>query len=896
MKSLLIMDWLAKLCLLLPIFLTGRSLGTMVGCLVIGLLAWLWFSVLLARAAKDHEDFFDTVSRLGGRGSAWLVYLIGLLYFLSHTAVCMSFCADLAQTYMLPEVPLPALVILPLIAGLYLAYSGIEVRGRVSELLVPILLFFFLFMAAAAVPGMNLPENGQTLLKADRRLWAGGYEVFAAVGGMFLPVLAAYLPDKERDFGRSIRRAACWSVIPAGILLFITAGSFGTEGMLVFRFPGIRVMSNVAVPGGFVQRWDILFLSLLLFSLAVSVASGFWYLNTIAERLWSEAASYLLAYREYREQTGLEIWAGTRITRKKTERGFGLEPGNSRGIGTEPAMPGQPAIVSAAIENANGLALYKWQQELAEEIGVGDAGKNEVWEEKDQDTDETGEKERLSADRVRMSGTAKDRTENLQSQAQKNSGTENPASFRSLFILQGTLAFIVFCAAGGFRSAESAIIYYRAYNLYILTPVMFVVYLMLYFRGKQDVIKHRTVKTATLCLLLCFLLTGCTARELEDRMFPMALEIRVDDGIPTMIYAWNGESDSGSGGGGRSRELESESGSEQKSGDESESETEQGLGSGLEQKSGNESENETGKELKSELEQKYGDESGNGTRQEEGKAEQETEFEKGAESGTKQEAGKRTGSESGSEAGTESEERAGSESGDRTGTKSEKRTESKSSNRTETESGEQTGKESDYKTEAESAADTKVEEGNEAWKESLAEEEESGSRSGYRSEYESGDSTQSCFGSGNTDSTENAEEAASIDYEPQEEGNLTIFRADNLAKIQKQVEEYGDRYIDYSHVKAIIWDEKLEQYPTLEQEIYEWLAAEPAFAANLIIYPAQESGLTLEEVDERSDGEIGVYLENLYRNNQRLRESAVTLGKMTSRYYDLHEDKAGKPD
>ena len=208
------------------------------------------------------------------------------------------------------------------------------------------------------------------------------------------------------------------------------------------------------------------------------------------------------------------------------------------------------------------------------------------------------------------------------------------------------------------------------------------------------------------------------------------------------------------------------------------------------------------------------------------------------------------------------------------------------------ESEERTGNESDYKTEAESAADTKMEEGNETWKEFLAEEEKPGSRS----EYESGDSTQSCFGSGNTDSTENAEEAAGIDYEPQEEGNLTIFRADNLSQIQKQVEEYGDRYIDYSHVKAIIWDEKLEQYPTLEQEIYEWLAAEPAFAANLLIYPARESGLTLEQVDERSDGEIGVYLENLYRNNKRLRESAVTLGKMTARYYDLHEDKAGKSD
>ena len=88
--------------------------------------------------------------------------------------------------------------------------------------------------------------------------------------------------------------------------------------------------------------------------------------------------------------------------------------------------------------------------------------------------------------------------------------------------------------------------------------------------------------------------------------------------------------------------------------------------------------------------------------------------------------------------------------------------------------------------------------------------------------------------------------------------------------------------MDYSHVKAVILDETLEEYPELEREVYEWFAREPAFAASLIIYPAQESGLSLVQADERSDGKIGDYLENLYENNRKLQEIAVTLGKKTS--------------
>lgn len=669
MKSLLIMDGLARLCLLLPVYLTGRSLGSIVGCLAVGLLGWLWFSVLLARACQEQTgagidtgnlsgDFFIRIGCLCGKGCAWIVYLIGFFYFLAHTAVFMNLCAELAGTYLLPDVPIPVLVVLPLMAGLYLAYSGIEVRGRVSELLTPLLLFLFLVMVSVGAYGLKLQPGEEMLLRADHRLMSGSYEVFASLGGMFLPILAAFLGqtgkngEKEGpEIGKIIRRAACWRLIPAGILLFLTVASFGTRGMMAFKFPQIRVMSNVTVPGGFIQRWDVFFLAILLFSLAITVGSGFWYMNLILERLWKEVKEQRYVFAE--------------IERRETERA---------------------ALMTDSSE---------WEEEIAAELTgleIEERMREDCWEEE-----------------IRKAYNGKEQEESL------NYG---------LYLLQGIAIFVAFCAAGGFLNAETAISYYRALNLYLLTPVMFLFYFILYFRGRQ-----KKAEMAALLLLLCLILTGCTAKELEDRMFPMALEIRAEgDGI-AMTYAWNGESASGSGGGEKADAANQEE----------ESETEQ--------------------------------------------------------------------TENGFETEPESQEAQGRITGG-----------------TIIKSMEAEGMEQ--------------------------------------------------------------EEESEMNREPEEQGNLTVFRGRTLAEIQKQVEAYSDRYMDYSHVKALILDEKLEQYPELEQEIYEWLTGDPAFAASLIIYPAEKSGLSLEKVDRRSDGETGTYLENLYQNNRTIREAATTLGEMTAKYYE----------
>ena len=56
---------------------------------------------------------------------------------------------------------------------------------------------------------------------------------------------------QEKKTSRYLRAGGILGVLLSGILLLITALSFGNGGMQAIEFPAVRVMSSVSLPGGF---------------------------------------------------------------------------------------------------------------------------------------------------------------------------------------------------------------------------------------------------------------------------------------------------------------------------------------------------------------------------------------------------------------------------------------------------------------------------------------------------------------------------------------------------------------------------------------------------------------------------------------------------------------------
>lgn len=151
-----------------------------------------------------------------------------------------------------------------------------------------------------------------------------------------------------------------------------------------------------------------------------------------------------------------------------------------------------------------------------------------------------------------------------------------------------------------------------------------------------------------------------------------------------------------------------------------------------------------------------------------------------------------------------------------------------------------------------------------AWPAAGGEEQEQGDTLGQKGE------------SGETVQTEETSGFSPGD-EPINNESITAVWADTAAEAVEEIQSLQAQYVDYSQVRAILWDVSLREEPHLEEELLLWLEDSPAFARNLLVFTVSSQELTLREVQERSQGRAGAYLENLYRNNPAFQETARTL-------------------
>ena len=110
---------------------------------------------------------------------------------------------------------------------------------------------------------------------------------------------------------------------------------------------------------------------------------------------------------------------------------------------------------------------------------------------------------------------------------------------------------------------------------------------------------------------------------------------------------------------------------------------------------------------------------------------------------------------------------------------------------------------------------------------------------------------------------------------------ITMVYGACVEEALQRVQNLQDKYVDYSQVKAVLLGKTLRDNETLLQEVFRWLEQTPEIARNILIFEADD--LKLEEIQKRSQGQPGAYLENLYKNNEKYRDKAGTLKEVLYR-------------
>lgn len=278
--------------------LLGRSglLG-----LLTGFAAVLLYLLVLVRAAQAYRDPELLLGRVGGT----LLRLLYLSYLVLTGSFLLAEAVDMTTAYLLIGSQGLTAAVLLLAVSLLGTGSDLQRRGRMGEAAYPLLMLGFFLMLAVAAGAVNPKLLDEAPALSVSGTVQGAYAYYGACMVLsVLPFLLNHVQGKGQAFPHMARAALLVTLI-TGSALLILLGIFGYEGLVRQETPILKLMSRVILPGGFLDRFDILWMAFLLFSLLFGLGSVLFYGRTIGKFGTFTKGGYVLA---------LLILAGALIT------------------------------------------------------------------------------------------------------------------------------------------------------------------------------------------------------------------------------------------------------------------------------------------------------------------------------------------------------------------------------------------------------------------------------------------------------------------------------------------------------------------------------------------------------------------------------------------------------
>lgn len=302
LTRLLALDWIGKLCLLLPILLKPINGWAGVAALLLGALWAFFYASAVGSLAKGIPGrFTDSVRERLGRVCAVAVALLFFLYLCLNQVYLARAVGEVCRVFLLPEHSELVIGFLFLLAGWAAASGSVQKRARVAEVLFPVAAVMLVIMLAASAGSVrweNLSESAGAV--------SGGtlYDIlcqsactFAAFSGLGVTLYQVPCFHRKNRMGAAIKRAVLLTGGFLVVLFLIMLGAFGAADLDRLEWPVLVLMSNVNIPGGFLQRWDVIFLSVLLLSLLVASGTGIFYMGRILGELFPRV-----------EESGLQVY------------------------------------------------------------------------------------------------------------------------------------------------------------------------------------------------------------------------------------------------------------------------------------------------------------------------------------------------------------------------------------------------------------------------------------------------------------------------------------------------------------------------------------------------------------------------------------------------------------
>jgi spore germination protein len=215
--------------------------------------------------------------RLVGKYLGNLYNILLSLYYLVLSAWVLRSFADAVKLFLLDSTPLEIIMIAMILTSSYLVLHGLESLCRMSEVFFPIFILPFFAIWLLAVGEMDYGEIYPVLSKGFMPVLQGtsiAYGAFAGFG-----VLIFILPHlRHREKGLTYSLTAVIIISAIFLLVFIgSLASFGKVELTYRLYPSLDISRTIQIPGGFIERFEAIVLTLWLLSVFLTVTSLYYF-------------------------------------------------------------------------------------------------------------------------------------------------------------------------------------------------------------------------------------------------------------------------------------------------------------------------------------------------------------------------------------------------------------------------------------------------------------------------------------------------------------------------------------------------------------------------------------------------------------------------------------------
>ena len=224
-----------------------------------------------------NASVFQHLSVIFGGIVKWLVYLVYGSFLVLTGGFLLERIGHISNLYLLPDVSGELLKFLILAVALLGMGGDIQKRGRMGEAAFPWVFWGFILLLILAAVHMRVPDGGQMPELEGGSLMLWGYRYFA-VGctvGLF-PLACARTEGRGSQMWELGKSWLILTLMVAAAAL-ILLGTYGYSGVNTIELPVLSLMAGTTLPGGFLDRFDIIWMAILLFSLIFSLGRLLFY-------------------------------------------------------------------------------------------------------------------------------------------------------------------------------------------------------------------------------------------------------------------------------------------------------------------------------------------------------------------------------------------------------------------------------------------------------------------------------------------------------------------------------------------------------------------------------------------------------------------------------------------